>query len=104
MKKLSEVDDLLIIKGLNIPTKKDYLVTYKSDIPHPCTRISSGTNNEVVAKRKSKKLAKMMGWETEVVFNDLKNKNTPTPPPRSAFKTEAAYKAAMREYNEMKNK
>ena len=34
----------------------------------------------------------------------MKNKNTPTPPPRSAFKTEAAYKAAMREYNEMKNK
>ena len=32
----------------------------------------------------------------------MKNKNTPTPPPRSAFKTEAAYKAAMREYNEMK--
>ncbi len=29
------------------------------------------------------------------------NRNTPTPPPRSAFKTEAAYKAAMREYNEM---
>jgi hypothetical protein len=37
-------------------------------------------------------------------LSDMKNKNTPTPPPRSAFKTEAAYKAAMREYNEMKNK
>ena len=74
MKKLSEVDDLVIIKGLSTPTKKDYLVTYKSDIPYPCTRISNGTNNEVVAKRKAKSLAKMMGWETEVVFNDMKNK------------------------------
>ena len=72
MRKLSEIDDLVIIKGLSTPTKKDYLVTYKSDIPHPCTRINGGTNNEVVAKRRAKSLAKKVGWETEVVFNDLK--------------------------------
>ena len=72
MKNLSEVKDLLVIQGLGTKVSKDYLVVYKSDNPHPCTRVNGGTNNEVVARRRAKSLAKLMGWEVEVVFNDLK--------------------------------
>jgi len=34
----------------------------------------------------------------------MKKKNQLTPPPRKAFKTEAEYRAALREYNEFLNR